>query len=260
MDESRRRGYNLIEDALPEASEIFDLIHKTLSIEDSFGKLLWCTKVYLKEHRRDTKRLKMPTPWTEDETPPFANFAVREAAGELIKAQHTYDEFLRRFDGTRIAPKADFDMLDKLRNHVEHGLAELALCYVPASAKPEPIWNLTLDLAATISDLEQTGRLMKRPKIAELERLPQCKDGTINLSEAFEIVTASAMKNYPDMSWENSVDANNSARSLREAADSAIASGRDQSEIENIVQFYSEENEIRERLAKENEKLLKRVS
>lgn len=259
-NDRRSKAYEYIRDTLQANSDVLEYVNKTVSLEDAFGDLLRSTEDYLEEHRKDTEGLNMPpAPWPEGTKPPAASFAVRKSAGRLIKALHSYDEFLTRFRGKGIVQREDFEMLDRLRNYVEHGLPEIHMHYTPREQSPEAMWSLILNLAAALSDIETAGKLMKWPEFEELMELPQCKDGVIDLTDAFESISSTAIIEHPGISWNISLRLREKMQSLLDVADVAANSDADISEVENIIQLYAAEVKIREQLIDENSQMLLRI-
>ena len=150
-------------------------------------------------------------------------------------------------------------MLDRLRNYVEHGLPEIHMHYIPRDQNPDAVWSLILNLAAALSDIETAGKIMKWPEFEELMDLPQCKDGVIDLTDAFEAISSTAMKEHPGISWNISLRLREKMRSLQDVADVASDSDVDITELENIIQLYAAENKVREQLIDENEQMLLRI-
>lgn len=256
-NERRSQAYERIVDALPEAGELFRYMHKSLSVEYAFSELLEVLQSYLKCHRSDTGGLQNLV-ITEDMELPRASFATREIAGDLIKSLHSYDEFLRKFGGWAIASEKDFIKLDILRNHLEHALIPLPMCYKPKSRVSPPNWDLVLDLVALIAELKITGTLMDSPRIDKLEEFSE--DGIINLTADFEAVVVNATNEYAGISKDMNSEAEKSIKKLSKLVAGKVAGRREVKTMNDIIKFYIGENAERERLAKENEKTISRLT
>lgn len=226
-------------------------------MEYTFGELLEALQKYLAEHEQDTNELGDLT-ITESTELPRADFAVREAAGDLIKVLHSYDEFLRQFGGWAIAAGKDFATLDILRNHLEHSHEPLPMCYIPNSRASLLGWDLVLDLATLIADLERTGKLMDFPRLDKLNEWNE--DGIINLTYEFEVVLFHAIGEYVDISKEIGSEANKSVRKLKKLTVGDDISAAEAVTIKDIIQFYVGENSKRRRLARENKRTLKHLT
>lgn len=256
-DSTLRQTFDAICHVLPEAGDIFDHISKCLSMEVAYNEMLENAEHYLETHRADTKKL-VATQFQSDEagisTPPIVAVSVRRAACGLIQKIHSYDEFLKKLEGRRITSPEDFELLDILRNYVEHGANVLAMRYASHTRQSPLRWDLVVDLVTTMEHLERAGELMSEPKLEELAKLAD-EDGTINLSQSFEFVLDTATKKYIQISKLVSAESDNSIMSLHEAVAKVVETGSDPKETSRVVDEYAEDNAERSRLSGINREL-----
>lgn len=251
----REEAYDRISRDWGDVGVLLTFIDQGVALESSYGQMVKTAKLFLAEMRADVAHLNSVRTRRDQNRKqgwPSANESVRSVAGKLLREVHVYYEFLLRYSTTNVLPQ-DYDTVDVLRNHVEHGTPVLPMCYIPAERDKRPGWELAVDLATLVEDLAQIGILMDSSSFDRLVNLSQEGNRIINLSHPLEMAVSDAMRYHFATSEDISILVLRHFEDLQEVLEDAEESGDD--EVVDILRDYLGNNEVRQTLAEENKKL-----